>query len=358
MHENKIAGKIRKGAVIKFLLSVPLLVAAMILICLMAASGLFSAEGYFYFAPLDVSRSLSAIDDIARRPLGLETFNVSLTAPYSDMVDPEIQKTEDGKPVGNYLAVFLDDKYVYCYIRAADYEALAGDGYTFTGSLRKMEPKLISMAVEDMVEDGISQNDADNFLYGYYIDTTDNGAFARTFLYILTLLLLFFGLLAAARTILALIDVRNFSQVRKLSKYGDRDMLFEQIEEDYAVAEDDVFSLGRGRGSVCLGDRWIVVLGGFGGLGVKFMRAEDLLWAYKLKRTTRYYGVISAGTYHFLMLRGKTVSLSVAGREQSVDMLLFAISGRYPWAIVGYSAELEAAWKSDRSRFAGGRMGV
>ena len=42
----------------------------------------------------------------------------------------------------------------------------------------------------------------------------------------------------------------------------------------------------------------------------------------------------------------------VGGRkEQPTDEMLRAIAGRAPWAVMGYSNELDQAWKKDRAGF-------
>lgn len=351
MHENKIAKRIKKGSAIKLILSLPILAAAAFLIYLLYVSKLFSPVGFIQ--PFEIRSSLSNVDVIAGSPLSLGLYNVSLTATSDYLYDPGVERTTDDVTDGYYFAVFIEDKFVMCFVNTKQYDEIySEEGYTFSGVLEKPEAKALSLFVEDLKKQGVSESEATALIYPYSINTTESGVFGRCMLYTFTLFLLVAGLLIAIRCLLTLINVKNFVHVRKLAKYGDAESLLEEIEQEYAASESDSHFLGKGRGWVCLTEKWIVVLSGFGGLGVRFMRAEDLMWAYKLKQTTKAYGVVTTGVYYFLKLRSREKTLSVAGKEQYVDELLAALFQAYPWVVVGYSATLESVWKANKEQFA------
>jgi hypothetical protein len=346
MEENKLARKIKKAASVHLLLSLPLLVLAALFIVLFASSGMLSADGYF--TPQTI-QSMSAIDEIAKRPL-TEAYNISLVPTMDNIIDTGIYRKEDDTTVGDYLAVYMDGKYIFCYINDAKYNAITGDesALTFTGTLQEVKSETVDLAIQQMAKENINESDARDMIYGYYVDTTDNGAFLRTFLYLLTLALLFFGLLILIRSLLTLANPKNYSQVKKLAKYGEVEYLYEELEREYGEKAGEAMPLGMGRGSIILGERWIIIVGA---LWLKFMKADSLLWAYKQKHTTKAYGVITTNVSFILMLRGMKKTLSVFGKEFNVDSVLTAVASKYPWAVLGYSANLEAAWKSNRDQF-------
>jgi hypothetical protein len=347
MHENRLKSKIRKIATAKLLLALPLLVGAALLAWAMAANGILMPDGYLQ--PYDVQFSFAKIDSIARHPMARETFRIVLNATVDDIVDTGVQHTVDDQPVGEYFAVFVEQKYILCYVSESRYDDICNGGScVFTGVLKEAEPDAVALVINDMTENGLTGEEASDALYAYTIDTTESGAVPRTFLYIALLLLAASGLYIAARSLLALVDTGNYPPVKKLAKYGEKGMLLEEIEQEYAEAGSDSYPLGRGRNSVCLTKNWIVAQGP---LFVKFMRSESLLWAYKQKQTTKYYGVITAGVVFFVKLMGRDTALSLAGDEFSVDKLLGAIAEGLPGAAVGYSARLEALWRSGREQF-------
>jgi len=48
---------------------------------------------------------------------------------------------------------------------------------------------------------------------------------------------------------------------------------------------------------------------------------------------------------------GVKLNLMAGRKEAQVDEMLAALVNRAPWAVVGYSKELETAWNKDRSEF-------
>jgi hypothetical protein len=348
MHENKLARKIKKGAVIKLILSLPLLAAAIVLIYLLFVSGLLSPVGFL--EPYKIGNSLTEVDAIAGKPLVAGLYNVTLTATTDNLFDTGVEHTTDDVTDGYYFAVLVDDRFIMCYINAKQYSQIySGGGYTFSGVLEKLESEPLSYFIDDLKEQGASDSEANEAVFKYSINATETGMFPRIMLYLVTLLLLVSGLWIAIANLMSISNIKFNSQVRKLAKYGDADSLFEEIEQEYAAVESDAHSLGKGRGWVCLADKWIILLGG---LGVKFMRAEDLLWAYKLKQTTKAYGIVTTGVYYFLKLRSRGKTLSAAGKEKYVDEVLAAIFEKYQWVVVGYSAALESVFKNNKAQFA------
>lgn len=82
--------------------------------------------------------------------------------------------------------------------------------------------------------------------------------------------------------------------------------------------------------------------------GVDVIRAEDIVWIYK-KVTQRRVYFVPAGKSHAAVLwnkQGKPAELM--GNEEQVTNILATVARQVPWALVGYTAELDKAWRSDR----------
>jgi hypothetical protein len=83
------------------------------------------------------------------------------------------------------------------------------------------------------------------------------------------------------------------------------------------------------------------------------VRFEDLAWLYMHVTTTRSYGIAVAKTYA-VMARdkfGAQLNLTVGNKEQPALEIIQEIGRRAPWAVGGFSKELEQAWKKDRAGF-------
>jgi hypothetical protein len=78
---------------------------------------------------------------------------------------------------------------------------------------------------------------------------------------------------------------------------------------------------------------------------------RDLIWAYQKVTTTRLYYVIPVSKSREATLIFYGGSASLQGPEKLVhDVLAFAI-GRAPWAILGYTEEIAAAFSKDTAAF-------
>jgi hypothetical protein len=74
------------------------------------------------------------------------------------------------------------------------------------------------------------------------------------------------------------------------------------------------------------------------------VRLEDLLWAYK-RVTKKRVNFIPAGKDYHAILVCYGAAVTVQGSEQQVDEVLRYASRRTPWAVFGYSADLENLFK-------------
>jgi hypothetical protein len=86
--------------------------------------------------------------------------------------------------------------------------------------------------------------------------------------------------------------------------------------------------------------------------GLDLVRLEDVMWAYRLDTQHYVNGIKGARTIEVKVhTRNGTILKVKVGREHLGQRMLQQIQSCAPWAVVGYSAALEATWKSQRAEF-------
>ncbi|RMG83461.1 MAG: hypothetical protein D6712_12965, partial [Chloroflexi bacterium] len=96
-------------------------------------------------------------------------------------------------------------------------------------------------------------------------------------------------------------------------------------------------------GNIYLGQNWMYYQFG---ANFQVIKLSDLAWLYK--KVIKQRGV---STYHAFFYDKHGKNVSVSARQKNVDAMLEAVAQRAPWAIAGYTAEIEKAWKKDRAGF-------
>jgi hypothetical protein len=86
-------------------------------------------------------------------------------------------------------------------------------------------------------------------------------------------------------------------------------------------------------------------------LSFDLFRLENLVWAYKKAIKRRVYYFIPAGTTYAAELSFSDGQAEIVGKQKKVDELLALASERAPWAVKGFSADLEKFYKSSRAGF-------
>jgi hypothetical protein len=84
-------------------------------------------------------------------------------------------------------------------------------------------------------------------------------------------------------------------------------------------------------------------------------RHEDIVWIYKKTITHRSYGVVT-GRFHAAVIcdrHGGEIAIQLKD-EALVSQMLAAVASRAPWAIMGYQAEIERAWRRSRAAVVAG----
>jgi hypothetical protein len=86
-------------------------------------------------------------------------------------------------------------------------------------------------------------------------------------------------------------------------------------------------------------------------LSFDLFRLDNLVWVYKKTIKRRVYFVIPAGTTYAAELMFSDGQAEIVGSQKKVDELLAVAGQRVPWAVKGYTAELDKFWKSSRAGF-------
>jgi hypothetical protein len=139
------------------------------------------------------------------------------------------------------------------------------------------------------------------------------------------------------------IDPEAHPILKALSRFGPLDFVTHQIETELSVPHTTL-------GQLHLTNNWLVFATKS---SLSATRYADVAWLYKHITTQRYYGIPVSKTYTAMLYDRHGVQISmIAGRkEKAVEDMLRAIYERAPWAVAGYTKEIETAWKKDRAAF-------
>lgn len=348
MDNEILSGKIRKKALTKMLLSIPALLLGILMLFLLYIGGLLSLKGYFQ--PYDVHSSIKEIDQITGDALTRGMINASFTATTDDMVDTGVYETENNKTVGYVVAAKAGNKYILCYLNSKDYEKVfSGNTYTFSGVFESIDTQVETMVLTDMIQQGIGRENAKLLLYKYELNTQSTGVVTRTLIYLLALIPWVFSIFLLIRGLGPFLNVYASPQVKELSKYGPVEALLTEIESQFtAMDENGKLTLWKRKSVVYLLDGWIVIESP---LNFRFIKADEILWAYRLKQTMKTKGNIITSISYYAYFRSMDSMFSERGDYSNIENLLVAMAVKYPWMVVGYNCKLEEIWNTDIERF-------
>jgi hypothetical protein len=124
--------------------------------------------------------------------------------------------------------------------------------------------------------------------------------------------------------------VETVPVVRRVASWGDPVAISAEIAREYV---DPVFRDFSTR----ITDHYVVVNQL---LYFDVFRLQDLLWVYK-RVTKKSFNFIPVGKSYEAVLNWRYHDATVKGNERDVENMLQEVSRRVPWAMVGYSEELE-----------------
>jgi hypothetical protein len=125
---------------------------------------------------------------------------------------------------------------------------------------------------------------------------------------------------------------------KQLSVYGSAEQISQQIEAELQPA------MIRKYGKLQLGQQWMVRRKTFSTWASPI---ADLVWVYK-KVTKHSVNFIPTGkTYSVVLLGRHRQRLEEQMKEQAVNEMQADLTARVPWALFGFTQDLEKAWQKD-----------
>ncbi len=125
--------------------------------------------------------------------------------------------------------------------------------------------------------------------------------------------------------------------VQAVSRYGS---LFDVAQQLDLELQGSPMKIGR----ATITQSWVVLPSRF---GLSLCRIPDLIWAYK-KVTRHYHNFIPTGkTYEVIMYDRHGKPLQMQSRQKKIDAMLALLAERAPWAIYGYSDDLNKTLRTN-----------
>lgn len=137
-------------------------------------------------------------------------------------------------------------------------------------------------------------------------------------------------------------DPERHPLAARIAQWGNPLGVAVEAEREY---DSPRFSAGGWR----IGDKYLIQSGVF---AFEVLRLEDLLWAYK-KVTKKSVNLIPVGKDYEAVLACYGGVASVKTKEAKVDELLSYVEQRAPWAVMGFSDEIQKLWNKQPAEFAG-----
>lgn len=130
---------------------------------------------------------------------------------------------------------------------------------------------------------------------------------------------------------------------QKLSTYGSPQQIGMQLDAELqGEGGGEIF------GNAHVTTNWLVCSSAY---EVHVMRMADVVWAYP-QVVKHYHSGIPTGKSHFVKVFDRQGALMTISVKKTVGPnLLLALQRRLPWAIYGFSADLEQMWKKQRPQF-------
>ena len=252
-----------------------------------------------------------------------------VTIPAGETVNTGGSEEEDGQTKARFLAVVVGHRFLLV-------KAPLGDQKEFSGELTPIPDEVRSKIV---APSEASQEGLQGSFLPVMLDASDS---FRSAGYWGLGLGLFFGVIA----VLVLrsnysSDPANHPITLRLQKMGPGLELAANIDQE--MNSGQVLKFGS---SAMLTPSWLLSPGAF---SLKVLRLQDLVWFYKKVTTHRVNFVPTGKTYSVVLWdRSKTTFLIEMGRkEEAGNTLLQELVRRAPWALAGYSADLQKLWVKD-----------
>jgi uncharacterized protein DUF6709 len=130
---------------------------------------------------------------------------------------------------------------------------------------------------------------------------------------------------------------------KKLGKYGSAQQVGSQLDAELRTEGG-----GEAFGSAHLTTNWLLLSSLY---SIEVMRMADVVWVYP-QVVKHYHSGIPTGKSHFVKVFDRSGALmTISAKKKTAPNLLQSLQRRAPWAVCGFSADLEQMWKKRRAEF-------
>jgi hypothetical protein len=231
---------------------------------------------------------------------------------------------------GAYHALVVGNRFLV--VRTAGYESNVAEG-----RLAPWPSELDGQLFDSKEMESLRAN-----FYPFYMEA---GSFRRPGYVVIAIAILFLLLFAwqVVPALRALRDPEQHKLARRIAAWGDPLAVAVEAEREF---NHSMLRSGGWR----LGEKYLVHSRFF---TFDVLRLQDLLWGYK-KITKHSVNFIPTGKSYeaILACAGGGGTATISGKEKKVDEILSFASKRVPWAIFGFSQELQGAFTKQQQEFA------
>jgi hypothetical protein len=228
----------------------------------------------------------------------------------------------------NYIALEVGERFLLVKTRSVGSKVFEGELAPF---IKGIETNFFQMPDVKKYRD--------NF-YPYYLDTGSfkSPGYVLGSIGIVVFMILLWYAIPAWRY---LRNPQTHPVAKRVASWGDPIRIPMEIENEYSTK---VFLR---LGDYTLTDRYII---GKTFFNFDVLRISDLLWAYK-SITKRSVNFIPTGKDYDAILVCYGGSAAIRGAEPMVNSVLDHVAGKTPWAIFGYSDEIQKLFKKNQMEF-------
>jgi hypothetical protein len=194
--------------------------------------------------------------------------------------------------------------------------------------------------VQEKIIDKLGAQDAElkEMFLPYMLDATNfrtGGIIGLVVMVPLLLLLVFLLVRAIQRSG----DPTRHPFVQSLKRLGDPSAVASEIEAEMQAEHTQVGKVHVTRNWVVVSDKALF----------QAVRLSDMVWLYKQVTQHKTNGITTGRTYVANLFDSHGEKVQITGPEETVEQVLGRVYTAAPWAIAGYSADLEKAWNKDRA---------
>lgn len=296
--------------------------------------GLVAMHDYwlnFFEGPLSISESnlgaLSAVDQ--SRPFA--------TVTGSQVVDSGVREYTTETRNGAKEREYVSSSYSVLLVGRTGLVVKGNASLAATGELKPLPANIPSLIFPDDKD-----TDLRSRLFPVLLDTTSN---YRVTGYVVIGVLLIYAWAAwvyVRRAVGYTKDVSTHPVVKRIEAWTD-------AAEVISLSEREKRSPRFKANGIRITESFVIVSGFF---SFNLLAWNQLLWAYRKQTTTRYYYVVPIARSQDAMLHfyGGDVSFR-AGKKRVEEILLYAHQ-KAPWAVLGYTDELQQVWRKKTTEFA------